>query len=112
MGARLSFGSGLQDGSLSLIWDAKGKWYCPVVFYTYGAVEVQFQYLKQRPPFDGEDMRQKMLRRLNRITGVSIPEASISLRPSFRADVLRDGNAEAKFIEVLEWFISCLPTAS
>ena len=111
-GARLAFGRGLQDGSMYPIWDAAGEWYCPIVFYTYGAVEVQFQYLKQRPPFDREDLRQEMLQHLNRIGGVSIAEARLSSRPSFRTDLLRDAQAEARLIEVLDWFIGHLPATS
>jgi hypothetical protein len=39
--------------------------------WTYGRVEVQFETLKNNPPFDDEAKRLELCRRLNEIPGVS-----------------------------------------
>jgi hypothetical protein len=108
-GARLAFGQGMVDGSLYPVWDAGQQWYCPVVFYTYGAVEVQFQYLKERAPFRDEEVLREYFRRLNQIPRVQLPESRLSGRPSFRVELLQDPRAEAAFVEVLQWFLEQLP---
>lgn len=108
-GARLAFGRGVQDGSLYPIWDREGRWYNPAIFYTYGSVEIPFQYLKERPPFDSEDLRRELLARLNRIPGVSLPESRLAARPSIRLEMLLDGGSRQIFFEAMDWFRLILP---
>lgn len=109
-GARFSFGRGTQNGSLYPVWDALGEWYCPVVFYTDGPVELQFQYLKERPPFDSEELRREFLSRVRKIEGVDISESRLALRPSFPVSLLVSGSAVLHFCEALDWFRSSVPS--
>ncbi|NEC14770.1 DUF262 domain-containing protein [Streptomyces sp. SID8014] len=76
----------------------------PVALYPVsGTVEVVFQHLKRRPPFDDEPTRRALLERFNAVEGVDLAEAKLDLRPSFPLEVLA-GQGEA-VRAVLEWFL-------
>jgi hypothetical protein len=47
----------------------------------------------------------EFLRRLNRITGVSLPEDAIARRPSIPLSAFRDEAALSQFLEVLDWAV-------
>jgi alkylated DNA nucleotide flippase Atl1 len=70
-----------------------------------GTIEVVFQYLKDRPPFDRLDLRQELRSRLNRIDGIEIAEDRIGLRPSFRATVLESEPNREALADVLRFFM-------
>jgi hypothetical protein len=103
---------------VAFIWWGRGKSngsFVPVLRYdrdyslfaawTYGTVEIYFQWYSRWPPFDSEDKRMEMLRRLNEIPGVSLPPESISKRPGIRMDLLTDAGALEKFKAAFEWYI-------
>ncbi|MFC9627847.1 hypothetical protein ACFTY8_00825 [Streptomyces mirabilis] len=76
----------------------------PVAIYPVsGTVEVVFQYLRDRSPFDDTEQRRELLHRLNKIDGIELPEAKLELRPSFPVSVLAEHSDE--FCEVLDWFV-------
>ncbi|WUH92661.1 DUF262 domain-containing protein [Streptomyces sp. NBC_00433] len=72
------------------------------IYPVSGTVEVVFQYLKRRPPFDDEPPRRELLSRLNAIAGVELAEAKLDLRPSFPLEVFATHSGE--LCAVLEWF--------
>jgi hypothetical protein len=73
------------------------------IYPASGTVEVVFQYLKERAPFDDTEQRLEFLHRLNKIDGIDLPEAKLELRPSFPLSVFTDhGDAVC---EVLDWFV-------
>lgn len=83
--------------------DARGIW--PLAIYPqYGGVEVVFQHLARRLPFDDPSLRRELLDRLNAIAGIDLPEAKLALRPSFALDVFSDAQAVDDLIGVLAWF--------
>lgn len=51
---RLAFGEGARDGSLFLMYDYKEVNHWTVALWTYGAIEIQFQWMQLQPPFDQE----------------------------------------------------------
>lgn len=57
------YGSGTRDGSWSAGRAASGLW--PFMLYTYGRVEIQFQYLLSHPPFDDPARRGELHARLD-----------------------------------------------
>ncbi len=65
------YGSGTRDGSWSAGRKGAGLW--PFMIYTYGRVEIQFQYLLNHPPFDDVAHRRDLRARLDAIDGVDIP---------------------------------------
>ncbi|MGW3625998.1 GmrSD restriction endonuclease domain-containing protein [Streptomyces sp. NPDC000880] len=76
----------------------------PVAIYPVsGTVEVVFQYLKERSPFDDTEQRRELLQRLNKIDGIELPEAKLELRPSFPLRVFSEHGEE--ICEVLDWFV-------
>ncbi|WP_404816547.1 DUF262 domain-containing protein [Streptomyces thermolineatus] len=68
-----------------------------------GTVEVVFQYLKDRSPFDDTALRRELLQRLNAIDGIELAEAKLELRPSFPLQVFAAHSEE--LCAVLEWFV-------
>ncbi|MEU8903021.1 GmrSD restriction endonuclease domain-containing protein [Streptomyces mirabilis] len=76
----------------------------PVGIYPVsGTVEVVFQYLKTRSPFDDTEQRRELLNRLNKIAGIDLPEAKLELRPSFPLSVFARHSDE--ICQVLDWFV-------
>ncbi|WP_108989060.1 GmrSD restriction endonuclease domain-containing protein [Streptomyces coelicoflavus] len=76
----------------------------PVAIYPVsGTVEVVFQYLKDRSPFDDTEQRRELLNRLNKIDGIDLPEAKLELRPSFPVRVFSEHGEE--ICGVLDWFV-------
>jgi hypothetical protein len=85
MGGTLLYGTG---GETSCFLMARGKehelgniW--PAAIYPSGKVEVVFQHLSVRPPFDDVTLREELRQRLNQLPGVDIAAAKIALRPGF-----------------------------
>jgi alkylated DNA nucleotide flippase Atl1 len=85
----------------------------PMVLYPGGSVEVVFQHLARRPPFDVEAVRDELRERLNRVPGIDLPTDSLSRRPSFPLAVLAAQAAREVLIDALSWFYGkCLATSS
>ncbi|MBA3366493.1 MAG: hypothetical protein H0U03_12060 [Actinobacteria bacterium] len=83
---RFTWGKGKVDGSFIPVLDHNGQPHYPLAVYTYGRLEIQFQWLT-RPPFDDLELRHEFLSRLNGIPGVSFPEDAIT-RPSIQLSLL------------------------
>lgn len=73
------------------------------IYPRLGTVEVVFQHMRSRPPFDTVDMRRRLLDRFNTIPGIALPEDALDRRPSFRVDALV-GEGGRQVLEVLVWF--------
>lgn len=89
-----------EPGAASHIW--------PLVIYSYGSVEVVFQWLASRPPFDDVRMRDELRNRLNRARGVAIEDSKLKVRPTFSVDVLADVNDRQRVVDALEWFMEVM----
>jgi len=76
---------------------------------TAGAVEVVFQHLTTRPPFDDTAVRNELRERVNRIPGVDLPLSRLELRPSFPLQRLVGEVGLAAAIEAQAWFLGQLP---
>lgn len=79
----------------------KGLW--PFHVLANGNVQVYFQYLKARPPFDQEAKRQELRARLNAIPGVSIAEGAIAGKPPLPLTALAAPANLSQFLEVVNW---------
>jgi hypothetical protein len=102
---RLAFGEGARDGSLFLMYDYKDVQHWTVALWTYGAIEIQLQWMQSQPPFDQEGLRVELLNHLNSIQGVSIPIDGIGRRPSIRLDILGNNTSLDEFFDVITWMI-------
>jgi hypothetical protein len=103
-GWRPWFGLGKQDGSWIPVFEANGHDHVPIALYSYGRIELQFQHLKGRPPFDDEQTRLELLRRVNEIAGVAFATDVITRRPSIPLSLLAgDPAALEQLKRILEW---------
>ncbi|MEU8524538.1 DUF262 domain-containing protein [Streptomyces sp. NPDC048629] len=82
----------------------------PLALYpASGTVEVVFQHLKRRAPFDDEPLRRELMTLLNRIDGIDLAEAKLDVRPSFPLEAFADHSEE--ICSVLEWFVHTVALA-
>lgn len=102
---RFYWGRGAKDGSFFPTLSHKDQEFTPFVIWTYGTIEIQFQTLKSRPPFDNDPKRVEFLSRLNQIPGIELPADSITRRPTFRLAVLNDEAGLAGFFRTMEWVV-------
>lgn len=113
---KVSWGEGKRDGSFVPILELNGGasrgGYTAYFFvpYTYGAMEMQFQFLKRIPGFIEESARRELLRRLNAVPGISIPEDGVDRRPSFPLERLTSKDTLAGFKQVIEWAVGQVHT--
>ena len=99
------WGKGSRSGSFVPYFEHKGNTYQLFVVWTYGNVELYFQWYKERPPFDDEEKRKELLSKINSIEGIDLPESAISRRPSFPIQILQDDKKYKQFIEIYKWVI-------
>jgi hypothetical protein len=90
--------------SLFPLVEHKSKQHWPCVFRTDGKVEVSFRRMLYRPHFNQEENRRELLRRLNEIPGVNLPEDSITRLPTVPLSAFLDGARLENLLEVLKWF--------
>ncbi|MEV0216459.1 DUF262 domain-containing protein [Micromonospora sp. NPDC050695] len=106
MGGTLLYGGGAETSCFLMARERGHRdgdiW--PVTLYPSGKVEVVFQHLASRLPFDDVTLREQFRQRLNQLPGVSIAAAKLNLRPSFALTVLADSAAAAALVEHLQWF--------
>jgi len=105
---RFTWGNGKNKGSFFPVLDHNGESYWPISISSYGNIEIQFQWLKTRPPFDSESKRKEFLDRLNRIQGINIPAGSIDYRPKISLSVLKEKVELEQFLETLGWFVEVI----
>lgn len=103
---RFWFGKGKRSGSIVPAVDLQTISHFPFAIWTYGKIEIYFQWYKDRPPFDNIEKRKKILDRLNEIEGVNIPENKIDKRPSFSIKLLKEKTEFEKFIKIYDWFFN------
>ncbi len=111
-GLRSWWGKGAKDGSFFPLLDHGGDTHWLISAWTFGRIEVQFQWLKAKPPFSDEAKRLDLLQRLNAIPGVNLPPDAITRRPSVSLAVLADDAALKMLLAVLDWVIGEVRTAS
>lgn len=101
--ALIKWGKGRIHGSFYPVFERRGVPYQFFGIYTRGKVEISFQTVSSRPPFDSEEKRLELLRRLNEIPGIYLPESGINRWPTFPIGVLTGEVALARFFEAIEW---------
>ncbi len=108
-GARFWFGRGRIEGSLFPCFDRNGQSYYAAGLRTTGAVEMQFQNLRLRPPFDRPEVLEELRQRFNLIPGVNIAADALMGRPSFAMTLIASDSGGERFFEALDWFLQQLP---
>lgn len=111
---RIWFGRGKSNGSFYPMLDYNNVQYWTFSIWSYGWVEIEFQYMKNKPPFDQEHLRQELARRLSALAGVpEISRDALSKRPNFRLSTLTNQATLQAFLSVFDWYLdtvrSCTP---
>jgi hypothetical protein len=101
-GLRIWWGKGKQNGSFFPMIDHRGEPFWTVAVWTYGRIDIEFGNMR-RGPFNDEANRIELLKRLNELPGVSIPQDAITKYPSIKLSLLQEAKVLARFIEVLDW---------
>ena len=70
-----------------------------------GTIEVPFQYMKLRPPFDDTGLRDQLRTKLNDVEGIDIPPARLGLRPRFSLDLLGSSDVVERLAAVMTCFV-------
>lgn len=103
-GWKPTFGSGKVDGSWIPVVEAQGQEHYPIALYSSGWLEIQFQHLRHRAPFDAEQVRLQLLEQANQIPGVSFDVDKISKRPRVLLSLLAAEPAALEQLKrLLEW---------
>jgi len=99
------WGTGKATGSFIPMFTHAGVDHQLFVVYTYAKVEICFQWYMSRRPFDSEEKRAELLRKLNEIPDVSLSEGSIDKRPGIPISTLANKENLDRFKGVFEWYI-------
>jgi alkylated DNA nucleotide flippase Atl1 len=111
LGGWLSLGAADETSCFPML-DRDSGYIWPLAIYPQsGTVEVVFQHLARRTPFDDPSVRRELLDRLNQIEGIRLPEAKLSMRPSFPISVLGRPTGLEGVADVLEWFVTACRSA-
>lgn len=102
---RFTWGRGKRDGSFSPGLDHKGITYYPIIIWTYGKIQISFEYLKSNPPFDAEDKRRDLLNMLNQVSGVNISDDAITKCPNIFLSVFKEKSSLSQLLEALDWVV-------
>lgn len=103
---RTWFGSGQQDGSFAAGFDNSSAYLFPFTIYTYGNIEITFQWMRRRPPFDAEGKRVELQRMLNAIPGVRIPDDGLEKLPRISLGALTDDAHLKAFLDAIDWSLA------
>jgi len=105
---KVDWGKGNSTGSFTPNFKINGISFKLMDVYTYGSVEIQFETLKNRPPFDDEKKRLELLTRINR--ALDLPADSfvhkIDKRPGIKIHEFEKPGAIDAFFEVVKWYIN------
>ena len=99
---RIDFGSGAKDGSMIMVVGGS----VPCTIWSYGKLEIEFQYLMRGAPFKEETKRAEFLTRLNQIDGMNFPADVITRRPSILIGSLSKGTRLKDFLAVMDWIVN------
>lgn len=85
MGGVLAYGSAEETSVFLMVpgREIRQTWLWPAAIYPSGKVEVVFQWLQYRPPFDDIALREELRQRLNAVPGIDLPAVKHSMRPGF-----------------------------
>ncbi len=107
-GGAFSWGTGAQTSCFPVVERGQQELWLWTIKSTSGVVEVVFQHLTIRPPFDDTAVRDNLRQQVNRIPGVDIPISRLELRPSFSLDLLAAEAGIQAAIKAQRWFLDQL----
>lgn len=105
------WGKGSRDGSFGGTFIGSNSKHYIFAVYTYGTIEIYFQWLKHRPPFDDRAKRIEFFDRLDKAVGLKFPADAIERRPSIRLSILVPPETLSSFLAVMDWAIALISHA-
>ncbi len=99
------WGKGAQAGSFFPMIEKGDESFWTISVWTYGRVEIQFQQMKTRPPFDNPAKRHELLDKLNALPGISLPPDAIEKRSNLKLRWMAEEGRVERFLEVLGWVV-------
>jgi hypothetical protein len=103
---RIWWGFGSRAGSLVPTVDHKRRKHQLFAIWSIGTLEIYFYWYAYKPPFDTEEKRLEILKRLNRIKGISLSEDEINKRPNIPLSAFNDPQALQQFLEIYDWIVN------
>lgn len=110
-GLTIWWGEGKRDGSFyPMLYEgpARLEHYFTFAVLTNGAVQIQFGTMLNRAVFSDEQKRAELLRKLNSLPGVAIPEPGLTKYPSLPITLLADENSLQQFLSVWDWYLESI----
>ncbi len=104
LGGHLTFGTSKVTSCFPVMGIPGGRIW-PLAIYPGSVVEVVFQHLRLRPPFDDVALRAEFRDLLNAAPGIEIPSSKLDLRPSFPIGELADPETWRVVAEAITWFV-------
>ncbi len=104
--SRIWWGQGRELGSFVPVLDHGENEFFFFAVWTNGTVEIHFQYLQRRSPFDREETRLELLRRLDLINGFNLTNDLVTRRPTRLLILLKDPGAMKTFQEAIDWALA------
>jgi hypothetical protein len=104
-GVDIDYGGGSQYGSAKCRLRAGGKVVLrPFRIYSVGVVMIPFTEMRNQPPLDQPEMRDKLREEINKAApdGSVLPE-DVEWEPSFSLVALSGGQARERFIAAIDW---------
>ena len=108
---RIRWGKGVGTGSFFPMYDDKQGQHFTFSVWTPGSVEVQFQLMQNRVPYDDEAKRLELLEALNSISGIDLSSAKLKGRPSLSLTALADEAAADRFLGIFDAYLADIKAA-
>ena len=102
----VSWGWGRVMGSFTPVLECGGEEHQVARIWSNDYVELQFDYMRRRPPFDDQAKRQDLADRFAALPGFTLASNAIDKLPSVGLDALHDVNVRRQFFDVLDWFVA------
>jgi hypothetical protein len=87
-----------------------GVRHLPFALWTTGDIELQFARMKAKPPFDQDDLRRELQRRIEAVPGVTLPPDAIDKQPNLKMGAVSTDGALRRLEEAFEWYLEVAET--
>lgn len=105
------WGEGKTEGSFVPMLQHRGTKHQLFAVYTGGQFYLYFQHYQYKPPFEAEEKRLQLLKRLNSIPGISLPEDSINRRPGIDLSSFEDEDVLGELLKTFDWVVEEILTS-
>ena len=78
------------------------------VVWSNGWINIYFDALSRKEPFQDEGLRLQFMGRLNKIPGVSFDENDINRQPGFKLDTIASPDSLHTFLETFSWVVNTI----